>query len=163
MCSTTFVSATSPMCKCNSTTKHGTKMRTAIPGLAQILYPWEKNHRGHAAHIQEATHCAHSFKSHETKLIRQHCKENWIQTRSKSNLLLVKDKWWTHSKIYTKDVSDDIIYSGSAAGKCRAHRCPVHAPHSWESLGWLQPCHGSGPYLLPKSKRYLFKSRNKCI
>lgn len=70
---------------------------------------------------------------------------------------------WTHSKTYTKDDSDDNIYSGSAAGKCHACQCPVHTPHGWESLSWLQPCHSTGPYLLPKVKRYLHTAHRKGV
>lgn len=153
--------STSPICKCNSTTKHGTQMQTAIPGFVQILHPWEKDHQGHTAHTEEATHRVHSLKNHKSKPMQQHCKENQIQTRGKSNLLLVKGKSRTHSKTYTKDDSNNNIYRGSAAGKSHACQCPVHTPHGWESLSWLQPSHSTGPYLLPKSKRYLHTARRK--
>lgn len=62
-------------------------MQMATPGFVQILHPWEKDHQGHT---KEATHHVHSLKNHKSKPMQQHCKENWIQTRSKSNLLLVK-------------------------------------------------------------------------
>lgn len=56
------------MYKCNSTTKWGTKMQTSITGLVQILQPWENNHEGHTAHMEEVHH-THHFQNHKGKLM----------------------------------------------------------------------------------------------
>lgn len=154
-CSTTFVSTTSPMHKCNSTAKHGTGMWTAIAGLMPILQSWEKDGWGNSVPEEEATHRMHSFTSHESKPCSSTARKTGFKYKASLTSCWLKVSLEATARHTERRDARGVIYSGSEAGK--KPRVSVSCAHTvWLSLpGGTQPCHRAGPYIFPKSRRYL--------